>query len=94
MGIIGYDNVEKKFETVWLDTMTTGMTAGSGEFDAKKKAIKETGDYSCPITEVQREYRSEFTLKDKNKMVYAMYGKGLDGSPEFKQMEMTYTRAK
>ncbi|MES2964095.1 MAG: DUF1579 domain-containing protein [Bdellovibrionota bacterium] len=93
MGLMGYDNVAKKYDTLWVDSMSTGMMKGAGAFDAKAKVLKEGGTYSCPITESRvREYRNEIKMVDKNKMVLSMYGKGLDGSPEFKQMELTYVR--
>lgn len=93
MGLTGYDNVKKKYESLWFDTMGTGVMHGEGSFDAGSKTLKDSGAYSCPLTGKDRSYRGEWKIVDKNNMVYSMYGSGMDPSgPEFKTMEMTFTR--
>lgn len=95
MGMTGYDNVKKQYETLWFDTMGTGVMHGQGSYDTASKTLKDKGEYSCPISENKsRTYRGEWKIKDKNNMIYSMYGTGMDGSgKEFKQMELTYKRA-
>lgn len=93
LGLTGYDNVKGKFETLWLDTMSTGITQGSGDWDETTKTLKDTGSYSSPITtDKKQSYRGEWQHINKNKMVYSMYGASPEGGAEFKQMEMTFTR--
>jgi hypothetical protein len=95
MGLTGYDNVKGKFDTIWLDNMGTGMMRGTGTFDSSTKTLKDSGEYSCPISDDKtREYRSEWKIVDKNNMTYTMWGPGLEDGKEFKQMEMIFTRAK
>jgi hypothetical protein len=95
MGIMGYDNVKKKYETYWLDTMGTGIMRGEGKFDAEKKMLTEEGEHTCPASkDKSMEYRGEWTFVDKNTMTYAMYGEGMEGGDEFKNMEMTFKRVK
>jgi hypothetical protein len=94
LGITGYDNLKGKYDTVWLDSMGTGMMHGTGTFDSKSQTLTDTGEYSCPESETKsREYRSEWKIIDKNNHVYAMWGAGTDGK-EFKQMELVFKRAK
>lgn len=95
MGLFGYNNVTKKYETMWLDTMGTGAMHGEGSFDTASKTLKDSGSYSCPLTGKDRTYRGEWKIVDKNNMVYAMYGQNMEGTgPEFKNMEMTFKRTK
>lgn len=95
MGLTGYDNVKKTYETTWVDNMGTSLMKGEGSFDTASKTIKDSGTYSCPITEKERSYRAEWKLIDKNNMVYSMYGTGMDPKgPEFKTMELTFKRVK
>lgn len=95
LGLIGYDNVKGSYETVWLDTMSTGLTQGTGSYDEAAKTLKDSGSHSCPISaDKKQDYRSEWNMIDKNHMVYSMYGKGFVGDKEFKMMEISYTRAK
>jgi hypothetical protein len=94
LGFIGYNNVTKKYETTWLDNMSTGIMSGKGEMDTAAKTIKEEGEFTCPIdSDHKREYRSEWKIIDKNNMVYTMSGEDMDGK-DHKMMEITYKRAK
>ena len=94
MGLIGYDNVKKEYVSVWLDTMSTGAMIGNGEFDSKTKTLADAGKYSCPMTGKDRGYRSTWQMKEKNTMVFALYGTPPmePTGKEFKMMEVTYKR--
>lgn len=93
MGLTGYDRVKKEYQTMFIDNMGTSAAVGKGTFDTAAKTLKETGSYSCPITEKERGYRAEWKILDKNNMAYSMYGTKMDGTgPEFKTMEITYKR--
>lgn len=95
MGLTGYNNVTKKYETIWLDTFSTGAMKGSGNWDASSNTLKDSGKYACPMDNKERSYRGEWKIIDANNMVYAMYGKGMSGKgKEFKEMEMTFKRTK
>lgn len=41
--LIGFDNAKKSFSFVAVDTLTTGMTVGSGRFEAKPKNVGKAG---------------------------------------------------
>ncbi|MGE3973513.1 MAG: DUF1579 domain-containing protein [Bdellovibrionales bacterium] len=92
MALTGYNNLKKNFETLWIDSMGTGMTQGTSTFDEKTSTFSENGTYTCPQeSDKVREYRAEWKLIDKNNMIYSMFGPGDDGK-EYKHMEMTYKR--
>ncbi len=94
LGYTGYDNVGGQYQSVWMDNMTTGMMTGSGSADPTTQVIKETGQFSCPITmDKAKWYRSEWKTIDVGTQVYTMYFKD-DTGKEFKSMEITYKRAK
>jgi hypothetical protein len=94
MGLVGYDNLKKKYETVWLDNMATGMMTGTGTYDAGSKTLKDKGVASCPMTASKtRAYRSEWKMADNNNMSFIMWGPDIKTGKEFKQMEITYKRA-
>lgn len=95
LGLVGYDNIKGTYESLWLDTMSTALMHGTGSYDASTKTLKDSGTHSCPISaDKTQSFRSEWLMKDKNNMVFSMYGKGFAGKEEFLQMEITYTRAK
>ena len=94
MGLIGYDNVKQRFETLWIDNMGTSMMKGIGQYDTQTKTLSDKGEFSCPMTKSKTaEYRSEMKIVDSKNMTYTMYGKGMTGEgEEFKMMELTYKR--
>ncbi|MDZ4676715.1 MAG: DUF1579 domain-containing protein [Oligoflexia bacterium] len=95
MGLVGYDNIKNKYETIWLDNMGTGVMHGTGDFDAATKTLTDSGEFSCPMKKERKStYRGEWKVIDKNNMTYTMHGPGMTDNKEFKMMEMTYKRVK
>ena len=93
VGFIGYDNLRKEYQTVWMDNMMTGMMRGSGSYDAASKALLEQGDFSCPATgESHHGYRSTWKVVDADHLLSETYFKTPEGK-EFKSMEIRYTRS-
>ena len=93
VGFTGYDNVRKTYQTVWFDNMMTGMMVGTGQFDAETSTLSDQGTFSCPMTgQANRSFRSTFKVVDANHVMYESY---MDApqTPEFKTMEIRYTRA-
>jgi len=93
IGLTGYDNVKGKYESHWYDSMSTGAMVAKGDYEASSKTIKDSGTMSCPFSaDKTQDVRSEWQMVDKNKMIFSMYGKGPTDGPEFKMMEIVYTR--
>jgi len=94
MGLLGYDNLKKKFQSIWLDNMGTGMAQGTGNYDSVAQTLHETGEFSCPTAkDKMMTYRAEWKMMDKNHQTYTMWTKDADGK-EFISMEMDYKRVK
>ena len=92
LGIVGYDNIRKEYQTVWFDNMATGIMMGTGQFDAATKTLTDQGSFSCPLTgETRRTFRAVWTVGDANHHTYENYMHAPDGH-EFKAMEIHYTR--
>lgn len=94
LGLMGYDNIKKQYDSFWIDSMSTAMMRGTGSYNAATKTFDDKGEYSCPMSEKKSaEFRSEWKIVDKNNSVFSMYGKGHTGEgKEFKMMELTYKR--
>lgn len=93
ISLTGYDNLKKRFDTIWMDSMATGIMKGQGSYDASTKTLMDKGEYTCPMKPNETaEYRSDWKFIDKNNMTFTMYGKGMTGDKEFKMMEMVYKR--
>ena len=93
MGCTGYDNLKKKYVAVWIDNMGTGIMYGEGTYDAAKKTF--TYATESPDIETGKYVKTRSTERwvDNDHWVMESYIAGKDGK-EFKQMEITYARAK
>ncbi len=91
LGIGGYDNVQKKYVTTWLDNMGTGIMLFTGTADASGKTFNYTGEYADPMTGKLQKMRSVMKIVDDKSHIFEMYGPGEDGK-EFKMMEVTHTK--
>lgn len=92
LGVIGYDNLKKKYESTWLDNMGTGTMKGTGDYDATTQTLKESGEASCPMTDNKaKPFKSEWKVVSKDNFTLTMWGPGKDGK-EYKQMELDFKR--
>jgi hypothetical protein len=93
-GLVGYDNLRKRYESVWFDNMGTGMMVGHGEAEQGGKVIKTSGTSACPMSgQTDKKWRSVLTINGPDKHTFEMFEPGADGK-EFRVMEIVYTRAK
>jgi hypothetical protein len=92
MGIMGYDNEKKQYQSVWIDNMGTGIMTGSGNYDPNTKTLTDQGKFSCPA-EGEKSYRAVLKMIDNDNFTYEWYMAGPDGK-EFRAMEIVYTRKK
>jgi endonuclease YncB( thermonuclease family) len=92
--ILGYDNVSKKFFSVWIDTMCTGKMDAVGTFNPTNKTFSYTTEMNCPMTGKQQNGRTIERWVDNDTFVMEMYGPWFKTGKEFKMMEITFKRAK
>jgi Protein of unknown function (DUF1579) len=92
MGIMGYDNEKKQYQSVWIDNMGTGIMTGSGNYDPNTKTLTDHGTFSCPA-EGEKSYRGVLKMIDNDNFTYEWHMAGPDGK-EFRAMEIVYTRTK
>ncbi|GJL64570.1 MAG: hypothetical protein NPIRA04_32240 [Nitrospirales bacterium] len=90
IGIDAYDNVQKKYFTVWIDTMGTGIFMMEGTASDDGKTITLKGQHPEPGGG-QMSHRAIWTIVDDNTQTFDMYGTH-HGGQEMKMMEIIYTR--
>ncbi|MEO8341324.1 MAG: DUF1579 domain-containing protein [Nitrospirota bacterium] len=90
MGITGYDNLRKKYVSIWLDTMSTAlfMMEGTGSDDGKTITLK--GQHAEPGGG-HMTHRAVWKIVDSNTQTFDMWGTA-HGGKEMKVMEIVYTR--
>jgi len=91
IGLTGYDNFKKKFISIWIDDMGTGIYMTSGTLDETGKVRTETGIWDDVMTGGKSKVKLVSKIIDKNKYSFDMYYTQPDGK-EFKTMEMIFTR--
>ena len=90
LGISGYDNLRKRYVSLWLDSMSTGFFIMEGTASADGKTITLTGQHPEPGGGSMT-HRAIWKIIDENNQTFEMYG-AHHGGKEMKMMEITYTR--
>lgn len=89
MGITGYDNLKKKFVSIWIDSMSSGIMYAEGTADGK--TIHWIGEMPDMMTGTYKKSRGTDSISDANKRTAEGFDTTPDGK-EFKNMEMVYIR--
>lgn len=91
-GIYGFDNVSKKFQSTWIDSMGTGMMQGTGELSSDGKTLTWTYTVNCPIQKKPVTMKEIERITGKDTMTLEMRGPDPKTGKEYKLMEATMTR--
>jgi hypothetical protein len=90
VGIDGYDNLTKKYVTVWIDTMGTDIFFMDGTASPDGKTITLRGSHPEPGGGQMR-HRALWKIIDDNSQTFEMYG-AHGKEKEMKFLEIVYTR--
>jgi hypothetical protein len=90
IGLMGYDKVQKKYTTVWVDSMTTSIATSLGTADKEGKVFTYEGEMLDPVTGKSIKGHDVIRIVDRDKHVMEMY-KVVSGK-KIKVMEMTCVR--
>ncbi|MCG8407433.1 MAG: DUF1579 domain-containing protein [Phycisphaerales bacterium] len=88
--ITGYDNINKRYFSTWMDTMSTGMMVEYGQYDEKAKTYTYTGEFDNPMGG-KMSSKSEIKVLSKDKHILTIHH-GEDAKSLKKVMEITYER--
>jgi len=94
LGFEGYDKIKKKYVSIWMDSMGTGIFYAEGTADETGKVFTYIGKMDDPFTgEKDKPMKSVAREINDDQVVFEMY-ETRPGVGEFKSMELTYTRRK
>jgi len=93
IGYTGYDNVQKKYVSVWMDTAATGMMYLTGTADAAGKAIAGRSTIWDPVSGKPFPVESKLLITDGDHYSFELVGKAPNGRMT-KLIEIQYTRKK
>jgi hypothetical protein len=92
IGITAFDNFLKMFHSTWIDTMGTGIFISMGK-PGDGKVREETGTMDDIMTGDKVTMRNVFTILGPDSYKMEMFNK-TDTTPEYKSMELVFTRKK
>jgi hypothetical protein len=91
LGILGYDTTRERFESFWVDTMSTGVYASTGKLEDDGRSVSLEGTVDDPATgALARPVRYLLTKDGKDRFRFAIYDTST-GHP-IKVMETAYER--
>jgi hypothetical protein len=88
IGMFGYSNSSQEYQSLWIDTMGIDMMMSKGNFD-KDGNLVFNGEFKCPVTDNTMTTREVLRIGN-GRHVYEMFHPAMDGSGDFKAMEITY----
>jgi len=91
LAIYGYDAFEKKYTSVWIDTMSTAITTNLGTCRESCQWIDFVGRHGDPWTGAVRSSRGGTRFVDDDHHVLELHEPDASGK-EFKILEIVYAR--
>jgi Protein of unknown function (DUF1579) len=90
VGLMGYDKTQKKYTSMWVDSMTTSITTSLGTADKDRKVFTFHREMLDPVTGKKIKGRDVLRILGKDKHVTEMFKEV--GGKEIKVMEITSVR--
>jgi len=92
MGLMGYDNFKKKYTSMWIDSMATGIMTSLGTCDDSGKVFTMIGEFDDVFSgKANQKFRIVTRIINNDTHTDEMYMTGPDGK-EFQSLEIKYTR--
>jgi hypothetical protein len=93
IGYTGYDNIQKKYVSVWMDTAGTGMMFLTSAADKSGKTINGSARIWDPLSEKPLPVESKIVVTDNDHYSFELWGKAPNGKL-MKLIDIQYTRKK
>jgi hypothetical protein len=90
INLLGYNNYTKKYESIWIDSMSTAIYYFVGKGGPDGRTITQECSYDDPV-KGPAVWRSVTRIKDDNTLEFEMFITPKGGKKE-KMMEMTVSR--
>lgn len=91
LGIVGYNTLQNKYESVWIDNMGTYVSTSTGTFDEKAKTFTFEGDMFDPMKGTKTRQRTVIDCSNPRTETMTGYAVGADGKLD-KNFEGTFTK--
>ena len=91
-GITGYDNINQRYFSVWIDTMSTGPMIETGSYDESAKTFTFTGEFNDPMGSKMHSKTVIKVVSEDSHLLTMYHGETIDKLNKI--MEITYDRDK
>jgi hypothetical protein len=81
IGYIGYDNLEGRYEIVWMDSVSTAMFTETATFDEDDRILRLRGSHRDAATGRTIDTWGELDLSDPDRQTFVGYAIDEDGDP-------------
>lgn len=92
MGLVGFNNISREFESIWIDSMSTAMMLSSGTYDPLTRTLNFKGEYTDPVSGKRNTTRSVETFLNDHQHVFEMFDVDENGK-EYRSLEIFYTKS-
>ncbi|MEM8873057.1 MAG: DUF1579 domain-containing protein [Planctomycetota bacterium] len=92
MSMTGYDNVTGKYQSVWVDSMSSGMAIAYGTVSEDGKTFTFEGKYADPMTGKMKPYKQELIVESDDRHVFKMYEAMVPGGEMVHTFTIIYDR--
>lgn len=86
LGYIGFNNVDGRYEYVWMEDMSTSIAFGTGSYDPEAKVFQWNADYRDPATGRVIDCVNKLEISSPSHHTYLGYQIGANGK-RFKSFE-------
>jgi len=91
-GLFGYNNVDRRYEGLWADTMSTAMMLETGRYDASLRTFTMTGEVTEPGSRKTMHKKTVITVDSPDQHTMSMHFADENAKNYWKCMEIVYTR--
>ncbi|NNE91347.1 MAG: DUF1579 family protein [Verrucomicrobiales bacterium] len=92
IGLIGYDNIRKKYTATWINTMSTGQMRATGAVAGDRRTFQFKATATDPIDGKEKQFDMVFRIVDANTLQYLVYAPNPDGGDRITMMNIGYQR--
>lgn len=79
-GTWGYNTVSNRYESTWVDNMSTGIVFETGSYDNATKTFTMTGNFDDPQTGQKKTQKTVYTVNNENQYTINFFEIGTDGA--------------
>ncbi len=93
LGYMGFNNLEGRYEFIWMDNMSTSIMLQHGSYDPDTKILSSYGSHRDPATGKYYSMRGTHDMSDPDYHTFEGFATGPDGK-EYKSFEGSSKRIK